>query len=403
VAADGALDTVAQDAAKDSQGPDAADAGPDAQGTDAVSVDAAADAGPDAQGTDAASVDAAADVKAGDVADAQGGDATDVKGGDATADVTGVDATDAQGGDVPDAQGVDATDVQGGDLADAQGTDAATTEGVSDVAADAAAAPSCAEYCAVIHQNCTGANAQYTDVNDCLNYCNNVGKLALGTTADLAGDTVGCRTYHANAAASDAVLHCPHAGKTGANTCGSWCEVYCDLAMSNCTDTNALYDDKIQCMAGCGQLAATGLYSDKSGDTVQCRIAHLGFAGVDGPSALTHCPHALIHAAVGSPCGPATQPAAKTWAVKTTANFSFDPMFLWIRAGDSVTFTVGAIHTATQVLETTWDADGNTQLDGGFNIPGGSTQTLLFAAAAEAYYVCLPHASMGMKGKIVVQ
>ncbi len=95
--------------------------------------------------------------------------------------------------------------------------------------------------------------------------------------------------------------------------------------------------------------------------------------------------------------------APKTWQVATTATKTFDPADLTIAVGDSVKFTVGAIHTATQVSKATWDASGNTPLSGGFDVPGGTSQTIAFNVAGTIYYVCKPHASLGMKGKITVQ
>lgn len=96
-------------------------------------------------------------------------------------------------------------------------------------------------------------------------------------------------------------------------------------------------------------------------------------------------------------------PAAKTWDVATTAAKTFDPASLTIMAGDSVKFTVGPIHTATQVDKATWDANGTTPLSGGFDIAGGNTQTVMFASPGTIYFVCKPHVGMGMKGKITVQ
>ena len=40
-----------------------------------------------------------------------------------------------------------------------------------------------------------------------------------GTDADTAGDTIGCRTYHAGAALGDPVTHCPHASPSGGGVC----------------------------------------------------------------------------------------------------------------------------------------------------------------------------------------
>jgi plastocyanin len=370
--ADSVPDTVGEDVAKQ-------DATPDVQGTDAT-----IDAGTDAEGTDTAGTDAAVT--------------------DSGPDTAGTDAVLTDLG--PDIAGTDAMDMDmvmdtGPDVA---GTDAVTADlGPDTAGSDTVSAPTCTEYCATIETNCTGGNAQYTSINDCMNYCSAVGKIPLGVTGATSGDSVGCRTYHASAAAGDPVFHCPHAGPSGGNMCGTWCDVYCDLAMSNCTDTNQLYDDTEQCMAACGELATTGAALDKSGDSVQCRITHLGYAGVDGANAAIHCPHALIFPAVSSPCGPATAPAPKTWNVTTTTSYTFDPKFLWIRAGDSVKLTVGSIHSATQVLEATWNANGITPLAGGFDIAGGNVQTVLFAVASEVYYVCKYHVLQGMKGKIVVQ
>jgi plastocyanin len=40
---------------------------------------------------------------------------------------------------------------------------------------------------------------------------------------------------------------------------------------------------------------------------------------------------------------------------------------------------------------------------GGFNVPGGTMQTVKFDKAGDVYYVCIPHASGGMKGHILVK
>ena len=68
----------------------------------------------------------------------------------------------------------------------------------------------------------------------------------------------------------------------------SICDTYCDLAMATCTGENALYESMGDCQTACADFADTGADGDLSGDTVQCRIAHLGLAADD---AATHCPH----------------------------------------------------------------------------------------------------------------
>ena len=84
----------------------------------------------------------------------------------------------------------------------------------------------------------------------------------------------------------------------------------------------------------------------------------------------------------------------------TQTGFAFSPATLTVNAGDDITITVGSPHTCTEVTETTWNANGNTS-NGGFNFSAG-THTLNLTTPGTYYYVCIPHASMGMKGKIIV-
>jgi hypothetical protein len=174
-----------------------------------------------------------------------------------------------------------------------------TTPTMSDmaVALDLAngAGPSCTDYCNKVQMNCTGSgddggsgNAQYASTSACVSYCTSAAGWPAGTTGAQSGNTIACRLYHAGAAAADPVFHCPHAGPTGGNICGSWCENYCQLAARNCTGANAVYPSN--CMAQCAMFATNGHVNDTTGNTVQCRLYHLGAAATD-PT--LHCPHAL--------------------------------------------------------------------------------------------------------------
>ena len=58
--------------------------------------------------------------------------------------------------------------------------------------------PSCATYCADIMANCTGTNQQYINLASCTRSCPG---FPVGTSADTSGNTLGCRAYHATAAA----------------------------------------------------------------------------------------------------------------------------------------------------------------------------------------------------------
>ncbi|MBI1944539.1 MAG: hypothetical protein HYS27_02525 [Deltaproteobacteria bacterium] len=150
------------------------------------------------------------------------------------------------------------------------------------------ATPTCAYYCATVTANCTGGAAQYDNEAACLAACN-ANNLAwpVGTIADTVGNTLGCRQYHAGAAANDD--HCLHAGPTGGGVCGAYCDTYCDAATANCTAGNALYTDRNACLAACSVMPNDGVVNAGDGDTVQCRLFHVGAAKAD-PG--THCPHA---------------------------------------------------------------------------------------------------------------
>gem|GEM_PF-423280 len=230
-----------------------------------------------------------------------------------TADVTADVQTDGGGdGGTPDGTSDDGTpdatpdDGPGGD-ADATPTD-----------------PSCADYCALVTANCTGDNAQYTDETACLTYCETGASLPIGTLADTGGNTVGCRMYHAQAAVdlNDPVTHCPHAGPSGGNICGTWCENYCHLEDVNCTANNDIFGDDAACQAACALYDPNGAAGDADGDTVQCRIYHLGVAGLDSPDSNDlHCPHGAEDG--GGVCVDAA-PTCESYCTTVTANCTGD-------------------------------------------------------------------------------
>ncbi len=85
----------------------------------------------------------------------------------------------------------------------------------------------------------------------------------------------------------------------------------------------------------------------------------------------------------------------------TNSGFSFSPADLSINAGDTVVFSLASIHNVVEVSQSTWDADGTTPLAGGFSLPMGGG-TIVLTGVGTHYYVCQPHASLGMKGTITV-
>src|SRR5262245_9550776 len=146
---------------------------------------------------------------------------------------------------------------------------------------------SCATYCASVMGNCTTANEQFSSMSDCMNSC---ATWPMGTAADQSGNTLGCRTYHAGAAAGNPGLHCRHAGPGGDGACGANCEGFCTLVLGVCTGGNEVYADTGECMTACGGFATTPAYSSsvQSGDSLACRLYH---ATAASSSATTHCPH----------------------------------------------------------------------------------------------------------------
>ena len=86
----------------------------------------------------------------------------------------------------------------------------------------------------------------------------------------------------------------------------------------------------------------------------------------------------------------------------TNSGLTYSPATVTINQGDTVIFSISASHNAVEVAEATWNSGGSTALSGGFSLPfGGGIVTDL--SAGDHFYVCQPHASAGMKGKITVQ
>lgn len=93
----------------------------------------------------------------------------------------------------------------------------------------------------------------------------------------------------------------------------------------------------------------------------------------------------------------------KIWTINNSG-FSFSPATLIITLGDTVKFVISSSHDAREVSQTTWNANGNTALAGGFQTPlGGGLILPAQLGIGTHYYVCTPHASLGMKGTIIVQ
>lgn len=92
---------------------------------------------------------------------------------------------------------------------------------------------------------------------------------------------------------------------------------------------------------------------------------------------------------------------AYSQSISTTGSFTFNPSLLTVQAGTPISLSIGGAHTMTEVSEATWNVNGTTS-NGGFNFDGGN-HTLTLDIPGTYYYVCVPHADMGMKGRIIVE
>jgi len=98
-----------------------------------------------------------------------------------------------------------------------------------------------------------------------------------------------------------------------------------------------------------------------------------------------------------------TSGLSETWHITNSGN-SFSPNSITITLGDEVVFTLSSVHNVVEVSQSTWDTNGSSPLSGGFQLGfGGGTVQAAQLGVGSHYYVCAPHAAMGMKGIIIVQ
>ena len=150
---------------------------------------------------------------------------------------------------------------------------------------DASAA--CAMYCAAITTNCTGANLQFGNATDCLNTC---ATWPPGNPGEAAGQSVACRTTHANRAATDPAGECLTAGPSGNDVCGAPCASLCGILDVYCQGALQVYPDNATCQSTCITWATDPPYNGHAVniDSYGCRLYHATKASTDPPA---HCSH----------------------------------------------------------------------------------------------------------------
>jgi hypothetical protein len=189
------------------------------------------------------------------------------------------------------------------DFATSSDFSVATDFSLSDGAPSDLLDPACSAYCTHVVAACVPAYAPVTYANqsECLADCTTQYGWQAGTMSDTSGDSIACRDTYASLASSNpsqASFYCTYAGPSGGNACGQWCDNYCDLALRNCTSP-PLFPSLANCLSACSALDDTGMPNAATGNTVQCRIYHLGLAGAPGMAA-THCPHGSITSTAGT-------------------------------------------------------------------------------------------------------
>jgi hypothetical protein len=170
----------------------------------------------------------------------------------------------------------------------------------------------CENYCAILDKACTGENLEYKTTQLCLDMC---AQFFLPASQHYAypddppppdaGDTLGCRLWHAHAAQDeDPAMHCRHAGLLGYEKCGGPCQPFCRIVHDFCYDQSPPadpYDGGVrECVGVCndgpfsydltrGDLRDTMMEID-NGNTLNCRLWHLETA-YQLMLPQMHCPH----------------------------------------------------------------------------------------------------------------
>lgn len=151
----------------------------------------------------------------------------------------------------------------------------------------------CSDYCRLVMRNCTGANLQYSAIDNCEATC---ATMDVGDQDDTTGNTIECRTFWAAIAEGDKTA-CGKAGPGGAGQCGTDCESFCAATLSICADElTQPYGSQAECVSACAGFATAPAYTANviDGDSLACRIYHMTAASTDPD---IHCPHTGVQSA----------------------------------------------------------------------------------------------------------
>lgn len=85
----------------------------------------------------------------------------------------------------------------------------------------------------------------------------------------------------------------------------------------------------------------------------------------------------------------------------TPSGTTWSPATLTVNIGDEITIQGSSLHPAVEVDQSTWTANGTTSLSTGWGVKTAD-YTFTITTNNTIYFVCQVHASMGMKGQIIV-
>jgi len=143
----------------------------------------------------------------------------------------------------------------------------------------------CGSFCTEVLATCTGNDSHYADQADCLATCSQAGGWTPGTLGDTDFSSIGCRHAATKRAAAETdaaakTALCLDASETGGDTCGTYCDVFCEALEKNCPGEFGTFADFDACFDACQPLAKTGAPNDLTGNTVQCRLSYALSAGL---------------------------------------------------------------------------------------------------------------------------
>jgi hypothetical protein len=208
----------------------------------------------------------------------------------------------------------------------------------------------CEGYCQLIMGGCTGTNAQFANVAQCLNWCATYPTVGAERPYATGNDTYQCHIYHAQVAVQRgdiADVHCTHAGPTGANVCGTshQCRAFCRGQIAACGltgTTNGQYASQAACETSCATWTVGSFgASTTSGNTLACRAYHATVAIESSTNAGNHCSH--TSATGGGVCVSAATSSTGTTSASTGTGSVTPTTSSGINGATGVTASIGLV------------------------------------------------------------